>query len=66
MTQWGSQLVFNCSNNTSKLSCDPLRGEFEQVDLYGRRDILDGAVIGYFSDASDVADTLTEDMIFDR
>ncbi|CAN0038216.1 unnamed protein product, partial [Sphacelaria rigidula] len=37
-----------------------------QVDLYGRRDLLDGAVVGYFSDASKVADTLAEDILFDK
>lgn len=38
----------------------------EEVDPYGRRDPLKGAVVGLFSEASDVGDTLTEDIVFER
>lgn len=38
----------------------------KQVDLYGRRDPLQGAVTGSFGDGSDVVTTLEDDIIFER
>lgn len=38
----------------------------EQVDLYGRREPLPGAVVGYFGEASSLVATLEEDILFDR
>ncbi|CAM9514142.1 unnamed protein product, partial [Laminaria digitata] len=37
-----------------------------QVDLYGRRDPLQGAVTGIFGEVSDVVTTLGEDILFER
>ena len=36
------------------------------MDLYGRRDPLQGAVTGIFGEVSDVVTTLREDIIFER
>lgn len=37
-----------------------------QVDLYGRRELLPGAAIGNFGEASSVVSTLEEDFVFER
>lgn len=36
------------------------------MDLYGRRDPLQGAVTGIFGEVSDVVTTLGDDIIFER
>lgn len=37
----------------------------EQVDLYGRREPLPGAVVGNFGEVSSVVSTLEEDILFE-
>ena len=37
----------------------------EQVDLYGRREPLPGAVVGNFGEASNLFATLEEDILFE-
>lgn len=39
---------------------------FDQVDLYGRREQLQGAVIGIFSEPSNAAATLVADIVFEK